>query len=254
MPDAKAGPDRGVSDRDSSKPSRCKTVLAICRVSNLPTVWMNVLSAALLSGAGVELSSLGLLLVSLSCFYCGGMCLNDVFDRSFDADHQPFRPIPAGQIGVTEASWCCIALFAAALGLLLLAPYPGAALPGLVLLALIVAYDRFHKRFAGSVLLMASTRMMVFVVTAWALSNQVGGFVWIGAMVQFGYTLLVTAVARFENARGEPYRFPVIPRMIAGMSLLDGVVLATLVGPLWLVAGIGAACLNHAGQLWVRGD
>ena len=85
MPDANAGAYRSVNDGDSSKPSRGKTVLAICRVSNLPTVWMNVLTAAVLSGMGVELSSLSLLLLSLSCFYCGGMCLNDVFDRSFDA-------------------------------------------------------------------------------------------------------------------------------------------------------------------------
>ena len=103
MPDANTGADRGVCDQESSKPSRAKTVLAICRVSNLPTVWMNVLAAAALSGMGVEFSSLGLLLISLSCFYCGGMCLNDVFDRSFDADHQPFRPIPAGQIGVRRS-------------------------------------------------------------------------------------------------------------------------------------------------------
>jgi 4-hydroxybenzoate polyprenyltransferase len=254
MPDLKTGADRGVSDRDSSKASRGKAVLAICRVSNLPTVWMNVLTAAVLSGIDFEYSSLGLLLVSLSCFYCGGMCLNDVFDRNFDADHQPFRPIPAKQISVAEASWWCGALFAAAIGLLLLAPYPGSVLPGLLLLALIVAYDYFHKHFAGSVLLMASTRMMVFVVTAWAMSNQVSGLVWIGAAAQFAYTLLLTAVARFENARGEPFSFPLIPRLIAGMPILDGVVLAILVSPLWLVCGAGASGLTHAGQRWVRGD
>jgi 4-hydroxybenzoate polyprenyltransferase len=254
MPDAKVGADRSTINTESSKYSRGKTVLAICRVSNLPTVWMNVLTAAWLSGMDVSLSSLSLLFISLSCFYCGGMCLNDVFDRGFDADHQSFRPIPAEQISVTEASWWCVALFVMALGLLLLTPYPGSVLPGLLLLALIVTYDRFHKRFTGSVLLMAGTRMMVFVVTAWALSSQVGGLVWIGAAAQFGYTLLVAAVARFEHTRGEPYSFPVIPRMIAGMSLLDGVVLAILVGPLGLVFGGAAACLTHAGQRWVRGD
>ena len=30
-----------------------KTLLALCRVSNLPTVWMNVLTAVVLTGADV---------------------------------------------------------------------------------------------------------------------------------------------------------------------------------------------------------
>ena len=41
---------------------------------------------------------LPLLMVALSLFYVGGMFLNDAFDRDFDAQHRPDRPIPSGQV------------------------------------------------------------------------------------------------------------------------------------------------------------
>jgi hypothetical protein len=42
--------------------------------------------------------------------------------------------------------------------------------------------------------------------------------------------------------------------MIAGMSVVDGLVLTLAVSPLWLLAGIAAATLTHFGQRFVRGD
>jgi hypothetical protein len=94
----------------------------------------------------------------------------------------------------------------------------------------------------------------VFVVSAVSVSGSVPSLVWIGASAQFAYTILVTAVARHEHTRGRPYGFPLIPRMIAGMSVLDGMVLAIWVHPAWLAAGAVAACLTLIGQRWVRGD
>jgi 4-hydroxybenzoate polyprenyltransferase len=101
---------------------------------------------------------------------------------------------------------------------------------------------------------MASTRTMVFVVTSWALVASVPPLVLLGGAVQFLYTLLVTAVARHEQTRGAPYGFPLIPRMIAGMSLVDGALLAIVVHPAWLIAGIAAATLTRVWQRYVRGE
>jgi 4-hydroxybenzoate polyprenyltransferase len=42
--------------------------------------------------------------------------------------------------------------------------------------------------------------------------------------------------------------------MIAGMSLLDGALLAIFVSPAWLMVGAGAAYLTRIGQLYVRGN
>ena len=63
-------------------------VLSLCRVSNLPTVWMNVLAAALLTGVALEFAEILLLAFASSAFYTFGMCLNDLFDRESDAIHQ----------------------------------------------------------------------------------------------------------------------------------------------------------------------
>jgi 4-hydroxybenzoate polyprenyltransferase len=198
---------RTPSDQAKS-PSSIKTLLTICRVSNLPTVWMNVVAAAALSGATPDIGTVALLALSLSAFYCTGMALNDIFDREWDAEHQPFRPIPTGQLSLRRAWLLATILVAVGFTCLLAAPHPSAMGPGVVLLALIFAYDRFHKRFAGSIIIMASTRTMVFVVTSWALIEGVTPLVLVGGGAQFLYTFLVTAVARHEHTRGEPYGFP----------------------------------------------
>jgi len=231
-----------------------KTLLALCRVSNLPTVWMNVLTAVVLSGADVSPGVVVLLMASLSAFYCAGMSLNDVCDHAADAESQPFRPIPAGRISLTGARVVTGVLFVAGFGLLACAPERTAFGPAVVLLALIVGYDVLHKAHAATVVLMAATRLMVFVVAAWAVAGTASAVVIAAGVLQFGYTLLVTVVARYENTRGRRYPFPVIPRMIAAMALVDGGVLTLWVSPWWLVPGLGAALLTHIGQRYVRGD
>lgn len=232
-----------------------QVILAICRVSNLPTVWMNVLTAALLAGAPFSSGTVLLLMVALSAFYCGGMVLNDLFDREHDAREQPFRPIPAGRISVADAKRLAVGLLSAGLLLLLLVPHAGAAVAaGALLLAVIWAYDRWHKRAAWTVFLMAATRTLVYVVTSVAIAGAVSGLAWIAGAAQFVWTLLVTVVARYENQRGRRYSWPVIPWMIAGMALLDGAILALFVSPPWLLVGAAAMLLTRFGQRRVRGD
>ena len=237
-----------------------KTLLAISRVSNLPTVWMNVLAAALLTGAsgspGAALapSVVLLLMVALSASYCGGMVLNDFCDREWDAREQPFRPIPAGRITAAAAIRLAVVLLGAGVSLLLFTPHPSAVIAGLVLLAVIWAYDRWHKAAAWTVLLMAATRTLVYVVTAVAIAGTVPGLVWLAGIAQLVWTLLVTVVARHENQRGRRYSWPVIPWMIAGMALLDGAILALLVSTVWLPVGAAAMLLTRFGQRYVRGD
>ena len=234
-------------------------MLALCRVSNLPTVWMNVLTAAVLCRAAGSTSDVSPVLVAwlalaLSAFYCGGMALNDLFDREIDAREQPFRPIPAGRVSVGEARVVAVALFAVGFVVLSASPHPAAVGPALGLLGLIVLYDWLHKRHAAAVLLMAACRFMVYPVTAVAVAGEVPAWVWLAAGAQLAYTVVVTVVARLENAREARFSFPLIPRMIAAMSLLDGAVLVWAAHPAWLLAGVAAAGLTIAGQRFVRGD
>ena len=77
---------------------KLRLALQLGRISNLPTVWSNVLVGALLGGATLDDARLPLLMAAMSLFYVGGMFLNDAFDRTFDARHRPERPIPSGQV------------------------------------------------------------------------------------------------------------------------------------------------------------
>jgi len=231
-----------------------KAYLDLCRVSNLPTVWTNVLAAGLLAGGQFLPASFLLLALALSCFYLAGMSLNDLCDVEHDRTHRPSRPIPAGRVSLREAGILTVALFAAGMLLLLAAPHPSGAAAGVLLLLAIIAYDLRHKGNPFSVLLMASCRFLVFVVTALALTGQLSPWVLLAASAQFVYVVTISLVARHENRRATPFSFPVIPAMLAGISLLDGIVLALLLAFPWLLAGMAGALLTWAGQRHVRGD
>ena len=56
------------------------------------------------------------------------------------------------------------------------------------------------------------------------------------------------------NSRGRPFPFPVIPAMLAGISLVDGLLLATVIAIPWLLAGMVGALLTWVAQRLVRGD
>lgn len=237
---------------------RLKSVLALCRVSNLPTVWMNVITASILTHSvldqPVNWVATTIIAIAISTFYCGGMSLNDVCDYHWDKEHQPYRPIVQAKINLTDAKIITGVLFAVGFGLLALAPSINGLIYSLILFAVICGYNWFHKKHTGSVLLMAGARALVFVVTAQALAGDSNPWIYMAAGLQFIYTLMLTLVGRHESKRGRPYTGPVIPRMIAGMAILDGIVLAILVAPLWLGLGILLAAATRFGQRYVRGD
>ena len=232
---------------------RLNDILALCRVSNLPTVWTNVLAAIVLSGGVVLLADLLLLGLLLSCFYSAGMCLNDLADAELDRSEKPHRPIPAGRVSKSAALWLVVFLLALPL-LLLYLFYPQALLAGLLLTGFIVLYDLKHKQNAFSVYIMASCRLLVFLLVGLAVSGTLATLVIIAGGLQFAYIVLLSMVARHENSRAKPFSYPVIPWMLAGISLLDGLMMAVAAHPLWLLAGIGGAALTHLGQRYFRGD
>ena len=72
--------------------------LRLGRVSNLPTVWSNVLAGVALGGVSIWDLRVIPLLLALSLFYTGGMFLNDAFDWKADAEARRDRPIPHNQV------------------------------------------------------------------------------------------------------------------------------------------------------------
>jgi 4-hydroxybenzoate polyprenyltransferase len=176
------------------------TALRLGRVSNLPTVWTNVLAATVLAGAPIGVAVGG---VALACslFYVGGMFLNDAFDREFDARVRPERPIPSGATSATAVFACGFGLLGAGLlVVVLVAGVRGPALAAaLALGGTIVLYDAWHKNNRYAPMLMGLCRVLVYVTTAAALTGGVPFAVLAGGMVLLAYLIGLTYVARQEN-------------------------------------------------------
>lgn len=149
--------------------SRLGIYLRLGRVSNLPTVWTNVLAGAIVAGSitGRPLSIIHTLLVMLaiSAFYCAGMYLNDAFDREIDARERPGRPIPSGQISARAVFAIGFVLQVAGIAIL---SYYGtwAIVCGCALAATILLYNVWHKGNPLSPLIMGLCRALVYFVAA----------------------------------------------------------------------------------------
>ena len=182
------------------------TALRLGRVSNLPTIWTNILAGAVLSDATITPLPLALLLLALSLFYVAGMYLNDAFDREFDTVAYPMRPIPSG--AVLARTVFTIGFLGLATGeLLLVALGYGVAdghgwspvLAGLCLAATIVYYNFRHKDNPYGPLLMGLCRVQVYLTTALALAPAVPERVWWGAGLLFIYIIGLSYIARQET-------------------------------------------------------
>jgi 4-hydroxybenzoate polyprenyltransferase len=231
-----------------------KGYLDICRISNLPTVWTNVLCAFLLSTGSFSWGEFMVPAVAISFLYLAGMCLNDVCDYDFDRINRPGRPIPSGIVSIPGALFLAALLSGAGCTLLLKAQYRQGVLAALLLVALIIWYDLDHKGNPYSVLIMAGCRFLAFIVTALSVTDRLAAPVILAASLSFFYIVSLSMVARHENSRTIPFPFPVIPVMLAGISVLDGVLLALLVNGWWLAAGVAGGGLTMVGQRYVRGD
>ena len=155
--------------------------LEITRLSNLPTVLsgvvvMSLASLFLFNGRDYPLSVVGLL-IAISCFYAGGFIFNDVFDRHIDQDERPSRPIPSGRIRTHSAVQVGILLLV--VGLMIIASLdelftvttsergePNGLIDAVLLIILILVYNRFHAKSAWMVFVIAACRVLVYTTVA----------------------------------------------------------------------------------------
>jgi hypothetical protein len=230
------------------------TLLALGRVSNLPTVWTNTLAGAWLSGSSPAPGSVGIAAVALSLFYTGGMFLNDAFDRRVDARERPERPIPSGAIGAPMVFALAAIQITAGLGILLFAAdraHAGVgrtAVAGIALALTIVLYDGAHHANPLAPWLMGACRGLVYTCAASAVSIAVDWVVVGKAAVALAvYTAGVTYVAKRENAGGPSRRWPVTMLLIAPAAVIvaapksgPGIALAA-VALAWIVVSVSVA-------------
>jgi 4-hydroxybenzoate polyprenyltransferase len=174
------------------------THLKLGRVSNLPTVWTNVLAGTILGGGMAGGVRTLLVALAMSMFYVGGMYLNDYYDRDIDARERPERPIPRGEISQTTVAVIGFALLVA--GIVLMAGFGvAAALAGLALAAAIVAYDWFHKGNPVAPLVMGLCRGLVYCAAGAAAVGGFSGTPGVAAVALVAYTAGLTYAARQES-------------------------------------------------------
>ncbi|MDB5649886.1 MAG: UbiA prenyltransferase [Hyphomicrobiales bacterium] len=172
-------------------------LLRLGRVSNIPTVWTNVIAAATLAGGSLD-SRIATLLAAMSAFYVAGMYLNDFFDRRIDTLERADRPIPTGEIGAVAVAAIGFGLLAA--GIVLLAPFGLLTMGwGAALAAVIVLYDLWHKRNPFSPLIMGMCRALVYAVTAVAMFNEASGAILVAAIALTCHVAGLTYAAKQEH-------------------------------------------------------
>lgn len=179
--------------------SNWKLVLRLGRVSNLPTVWSNLLAGLVLAGgaragAGVDVYTLLILTPAVSLIYVSGMFLNDAFDRDNDAALRPDRPIPSGQVSAAHVFIAGYVQMAAGLALLAFLGVQ-ALVSAVVLCGFILLYDIHHKNNPASPILMGMCRTLVYI-----LASIAGGAMVIAIpMLALFYVAGLTYAAKREN-------------------------------------------------------
>jgi hypothetical protein len=175
--------------------------LALARISNCPTVVSNTLAGAALAGAlqgGWPDGRVVPVALSMVLFYSAGMYLNDLLDYPFDCRVRPERPLPAGIVSRTGAATVMGGLFATGAALLWSIGLRS-FLSGLLLISLIICYDRWHKQNAFSPLLMGFCRAMVYITAFVSCSGRPLSALLIPASLLILYTLGLTYIAKAEG-------------------------------------------------------
>jgi UbiA prenyltransferase family len=211
----------------STKATTLETLLKLGRVSNLPTVWTNVLAGTVLAAGAVQGWRTGLVVLAMSLLYIGGMYLNDYFDRAIDANERPQRPIPAGDI--SAATVCGFGFGMLGLGVVLLgAAALLAVLMGAFLALAIVLYDAFHKDNPVAPVIMGLCRALVYCGAAAVATASVPVAIVIAACSLLAYVAGLTYAARQESFDRVGNLWPLVvlmaPMLLALPALANGVV------------------------------
>jgi 4-hydroxybenzoate polyprenyltransferase len=206
------------------------TALQLGRVSNLPTVWTNMLAGIVIVGGMIDAPKVWPLAIAMTLFYVGGMYLNDAFDAEIDAVERPERPIPSGQVsralvfrlgfsmlgfGITFMAWAGFA-WPDGTGI-----WP--AICGLGLAVAIIAYNRHHKGNAMSPVLMGMCRVFVYVSAGACFVFPLPEQLMTGAILLLSYLIGLTYIAKQENLGQVKNLWPLIflaAPVLYGASLL----------------------------------
>lgn len=129
--------------------------LKIFRIPNIFTVPGEAMAGYLLCRGDISRIEFIYLIIASISFYAFGLVTNDIADVREDRKSSPGRPIPAGHISISAASYASIIVVLLALGSAFLVG-SGTFSVGLVIVAAIIGYNFLSARgslFPGPVLL-----------------------------------------------------------------------------------------------------
>jgi 4-hydroxybenzoate polyprenyltransferase len=213
-------------------------------VSNLPTVWTNVIAGATIANTAANITEVALVGLAMTAFYVGGMYLNDFFDRDIDARERPGRPIHAGEISAGAVS--AIGFMLLAVGVVSLVRFGLlTVIWGLALAGAILLYDAWHKGNVFAPVIMGLCRAFVYLATGAAVSGEIRVALIAGAVALAAHVIGLTYAAKQENLNQVGRLWP--------LAILAGPLLFALPGLStgWLVA-IGCVLLCAADIAAVR--
>ena len=229
--------------------------LELMRISNLPTIWSNVLVGAAITAGAARQHALPVAvyksvnwtvtiayIVAVSLFYVGGMALNDVVDAHRDAEHRPSRPIPSGRIELHKAQTFVFLCFAFGLGIVGYIETAALAI-AVPLVIVIFLYDFLNKKWSGAILFMGLSRSLVYLLAASDADADFGAFnftVLMFALILGSYTIAITVIARGEHKKIIDNR-KWLSLLMPALALAGGLVIWPAK---WLLAvGLGLALL-----------
>ena len=171
--------------------------LRLLRLALVPTAVADVVTGAAYASASTPvLRTIGACLAG-SCFYMGGMVLNDLADRTRDAYLDPDRPL-VRHPGLASQAWGMV-LALVALGLLL-ASISGVPLYGAVVAALAVAYDLGAKKtFPADALTLGGARAANLAMGIGVAGGALDWGAWTLIMGYGVYIAGVTGASRTED-------------------------------------------------------
>jgi len=200
-----------------------RTILALGRLSRLPTIWSNCLAGWWLGGGG-NAERLPFLFGGATLLHFGASYLNDAFDAEHDSQHRRERPIPAGAIA-QDTVWRWGLCWLVGGTLLLLWPDRVTGGFGLTLVFLIILYNTVHRLVPFAPVLNGLCRFFLYVLGASAGEHGItGAALWCGLALAI-YVTGLGVYARWEEtprqARAWPAALLVVPILLALLMNAD---------------------------------
>ncbi len=191
--------------------------LRLGRVSNLPTVWTNVLAGMVLSGAAFSLGAALALMLALVAVLCRRNVSERCLRRRLRSSSSALPPHPLGEVTASTVFGMGAGLLCCGLGLLLAFGYAtpgGTGLrgvgAGLALSAAILIYDVWHKNNPIGPVVMGLCRVLVYVTAAAAVAGVLPNDLLWAAGMALSYLIGLTYAAKQEDLKQPGHLWPLV--------------------------------------------